>query len=71
MYFKRADQAEWPDFTLLIDAKTGQRRRYSELIKRVEALATALGMPVSEGGLGLGAGDDEFVGIFSENCLVC
>jgi hypothetical protein len=70
MYFKRPDQAEWPDFTSLIDAQTGERRKHSELVKRIENLATALGMPVSQGGLGLRAEDGELVGIFSENCLV-
>lgn len=69
-HFKRPDQAEWPDFTAFIDATTGQRRRYSEYVKRVEDLATALGMSVSEGGLGLRAGEAELVGIFSENCMV-
>ncbi|KAF7768672.1 hypothetical protein Agabi119p4_7915 [Agaricus bisporus var. burnettii] len=68
-HFKRPDQAEWPDFTAFIDATTGQRRRYSEYVKRVEDLATALGTPVSEGGLGLRAGEGELVGIFSENCM--
>ncbi|KXN90934.1 putative 4-coumarate--CoA ligase 1 [Leucoagaricus sp. SymC.cos] len=69
LFFKRPDQAEWPDYTLHIDAKTGRRRKYKEFIKRIEDLATALGAPVSQEGLGLKAEDGEIVGIVSENCM--
>ncbi|KAF5348471.1 hypothetical protein D9756_009591 [Leucocoprinus leucothites] len=69
LFFKRPDQAEWPDYTIHIDPSTGQRRRYKEFVKRVEDLATALGAPVSQGGLGLKAEDGEIIGIVSENCM--
>jgi hypothetical protein len=68
-FFKRPDQAQWPDFTLHIDVKTGQRRRYSEFLKRIEDLATSLATPVSQGGLELEP-EGELVGILSENCMV-
>lgn len=70
LFFKRPDQAQWPDYTLHIDATTGERRKYREFVKRVEDLATALGAPVSQGGLGLSAEDGEIIGIVSENCMV-
>ncbi|KAF9451831.1 acetyl-CoA synthetase-like protein [Macrolepiota fuliginosa MF-IS2] len=66
---KRPDQAEWPDYTLHIDAITGERRKYKEFVKRVDDLATALGAPLSQGGLGLKAEDGEIIGIVSENCM--
>lgn len=68
-FFKRPEQAEWPDFTLHIDARTGQRRRYREFVKRIEDLATSFATPTSRGGLGFKE-EGELVGIFSENCMV-
>ncbi|EKM74390.1 hypothetical protein AGABI1DRAFT_65577 [Agaricus bisporus var. burnettii JB137-S8] len=67
-FFKRPEQAEWPDFTLHIDARTGQRRKYSEFVKRIEDLATSFATPTSRGGLGFKE-EGELVGIFSENCM--
>jgi hypothetical protein len=67
---RRPDQAAWPDFTLHIDTSTGRKQTYHEFMERVYDGATALGTPVSEGGLGLRAEDGEIVGILSENCMV-
>ncbi|KAF9261192.1 acetyl-CoA synthetase-like protein [Marasmius fiardii PR-910] len=79
--FNRPEQKEWKDFTLYIDSITGKTLRYSAYLKRMEDVTTALGAPVSEGGLGLGADGGaetredgtlvrpvkEMVGIMSEN----
>jgi acyl-CoA synthetase (AMP-forming)/AMP-acid ligase II len=66
----RPEMATWPDYTLHIDAITGERRTRREFIRRVEDGATALASPEKYGGLGL-TPKDGFVGIMSENCLVC
>ncbi|TFK27568.1 amp dependent CoA ligase [Coprinopsis marcescibilis] len=64
--FKRPDQAAWPDFTLHIDAVSGQRRKYSEFVAHMNDLATALGAP-SPHGLGFRKEGGEIVGIMMEN----
>ncbi|KAF9459208.1 hypothetical protein BDZ94DRAFT_1268837 [Collybia nuda] len=70
LFFGRPDQAEWPeDFTLHIDVKTGRKRTYREFVQRVRQGATALGTPVSDGGLGLTGGEGEIVGIMSDNSM--
>ncbi|KAF8349611.1 hypothetical protein F5887DRAFT_1235645, partial [Amanita rubescens] len=66
---RRPDQAEWPDFTLHIDAPTGKTRTFHEFAERVQYAATALGAPVSQGGLGLSPENGDIVGIISHNCL--
>lgn len=68
--FHRPEQASWPDYTLHIDSVTGRKRTFSEFLERVYDGATALGAPVSQGGLGLRGEDGEIVGILSENSLV-
>lgn len=66
----RADQASWPgDLTLYIDAKSGRKWTYQEFRERVRAAATALTVPVSEGGLGIQA-KNEVVAIISQNTVV-
>lgn len=71
IFFNRPDQAEWPsDFTLHIDVKSGKKRTYREFVQRVRHGTTALGAPVSEGGLGLKGDDGEIVGIMSDNSMV-
>lgn len=68
LLFHRPDQKQWDlNFTLYIDAVTGEKRSYREFYEFVIDGATALGSPVSEHGLGL---DGEIVGILSENCTV-
>ncbi|KAF8887155.1 hypothetical protein BD779DRAFT_1786298 [Infundibulicybe gibba] len=57
IFFNRPDQAEWPDYTVHIDPATGFRRTRREFIERIRDGATALGAPVSAGGLGLRGGD--------------
>ena len=59
----------WPDFTLHIDAVTGERRQVRDVLERFEHAATALAASPTDGGLGLGAGE-QVVGILSQNCLV-
>ena len=54
------------DYTLQIDGVTGKKRKFREFLDRVADAATALGA----GGLGLTA-EQGFVGLMSENCLVC
>ncbi|KAF8887153.1 hypothetical protein BD779DRAFT_1672909 [Infundibulicybe gibba] len=69
-FFNRPDQAEWPDYTIHIDPVTGFKRTYREFLERVYDGATALGAPVSAGGLGLRGGDGgEMIGIMSENAM--
>lgn len=66
----RPDQVHWPDFTFHVDAKTGEKRTYREFCARVQLGATALGTPVSEGGLGLRGEDGEVIGIIGRNSSV-
>ena len=80
--FNRPDQAEWPDYTLHIDALSGKRVMFHEWVKDMEDLSTAIAGPTSEGCLGLqgwnegeGAevvvpGGKEVIGIMSENSSV-
>jgi len=82
IFFKRPDQAEWPDYTLHIDAMTGKRVMYRDWLRDVEDLSTAFAGPTSEGCMGLqgwnegeGAevvapGRKEIIGIMSENSSV-
>ena len=71
IFLQRPDQAQWPeDFTLHIDARTGKKRTYREFLERVRLGATALGAPLSEGGLGLRGEDGELVGIIGQNSSV-
>ena len=66
----RPELKSWPDFTLHIDAVTGERRQVRDVLERFEHAATALAAFPRDGGLGLGAGK-QVVGILSQNCLVC
>ena len=61
---RRPDQAEWPDFTLHIDARTGKTRTFREFVERIPYAATALG------GLGLSPENGDIIGIMSFNCMV-
>jgi hypothetical protein len=70
LFFDRPDQKEWPDYTVFVDAATGQRRSFREFVERVRDGATALGTDVAQGGLGLRPENGEVVGILSQNCLV-
>ncbi|KAG6810648.1 hypothetical protein H0H92_010911 [Tricholoma furcatifolium] len=67
IFLNRPEQAQWPDYTLHIDAKTGKKRTFRQFKERVRLGSTALGTPVSSGGLGLRAEDGEIVGIMSHN----
>ncbi|KIM41001.1 hypothetical protein M413DRAFT_19093 [Hebeloma cylindrosporum] len=79
IFFKRPDQADWPDYTLHIDAVTGKRVMYRDWVRDVEDLSTAFAGPSSQGCMGLqgwnegeGAevvvpGGKEIIGIMSEN----
>ncbi|KAG6917297.1 hypothetical protein DXG01_003138 [Tephrocybe rancida] len=67
IFFNRPDQADWPDFTLHVDARTGKKRTFRQLKARVQLGATALGAPISDGGLNLRAEDGERIGIMSHN----
>ncbi|GLB38764.1 putative AMP-binding enzyme C-terminal domain [Lyophyllum shimeji] len=69
IFFNRPDQADWPDYTFLIDAKTGKKRGFREFVQRVRAGATALGSPSADGGLGLRGEDGEIVGIIHHNSM--
>jgi hypothetical protein len=71
--FHRADQKDWENYTLHIDAATGRKRTYHEFYERVMDGATALGSPISVKGLGLqgdSGGHLEIVGILGENSMV-
>lgn len=65
----RPELKSWPDFTLHIDAVTGERRQVRDVLERFEHAATALAASPGDGGLGLAAGK-QVVGILSQNCLV-
>ena len=69
----RPELKSWSDFTLHIDAVTGeqiQQRQARAVLERFEHAATALATSPKDGGLGLVSGRREVVGILSENCLV-
>lgn len=69
--WNRPEQAEWPeDFMLYIDGKTGKKRTYQEFRTRVLMAATALGTPVSDGGLGISSESGGMIAIISANSLV-
>ncbi|KAG0706265.1 hypothetical protein DFH29DRAFT_980527 [Suillus ampliporus] len=68
LLFNRPDQKKWPDYTLFVNAATGQRCSFREFVERVRDGATALGADVANGGLGLRPENGEVVGILSENC---
>ncbi|KAG2362835.1 hypothetical protein BDR07DRAFT_1484318 [Suillus spraguei] len=68
LIFNRPDQREWPDYTLFINAATGQRCSFKQFIERVRDGATALGTDVAQGGLGLRPENGELVGILSDSC---
>lgn len=70
-FFKRPDQEQWPDFTLHIDAFTGEKRTYRDFVARVNDLATALGGSTSDGCLGLSPDNGDKIGIMMGNCSVC
>jgi hypothetical protein len=82
IFFKRPDQAEWPNYTVHIDPTTDSRLMYHDYVRNIEDLSTGLAAPLSEGGLGLQgweegvgaeavkAGGKEIVGILSENSSV-
>lgn len=67
--FNAPGQAQLPDHPLYIDALTGRERTWYQFRDLVYDGATAIGTPVSEGGLGLD-GSRDIVGILSHNCLV-
>jgi hypothetical protein len=71
LFFHRPEQADWKDYTVQIDAKTGKRRSFYEFLDRMKLTMTALGTPVEEGGLGFGTQKDgEMIGILSPNSMV-
>jgi hypothetical protein len=72
LFFHRPDQAQWKDYTLLIDPETGTRQTFREFLDRMQLGMTALGASDEDGGLGLGTWkDDEIIGIMSQNSMVC
>jgi hypothetical protein len=67
----RPELKSWPNFTIHIDAVTGEQRQVHGVLERFEHAATALAAPPGDGGLGLVPGKQQVVGILSQNCLVC
>ncbi|KAJ7170952.1 hypothetical protein C8R46DRAFT_948034 [Mycena filopes] len=65
--FGRPDQADWEDYTIQIEERTGRKRTFRELEKRIALGATALG--AKDGGLGLNGNGDEIVGLLGNNSL--
>jgi hypothetical protein len=59
-----------PDHVSHIDIISGRKRTFNEFKELIRDGATALGAPVSQGGLGLSAQNGDMVGIYSHNCLV-
>jgi acyl-CoA synthetase (AMP-forming)/AMP-acid ligase II len=70
IFFKRPEQAQWPDFIVHIDVETEDRIMYREFTARIQDLATGLGAPPHKGGMGLRAESGEVVGIMGENSSV-
>ena len=70
IYFKRPQQAEWPDYVVHVDVETDERVMYRDFTARIQDLATGLGAPLHQGGMGLQAEDGEIVGILAENSSV-
>lgn len=68
--FNRPEQAHWPDYTLHIDALTGQTRSFRQFLERVRDGATAMSADVDQGGLGIRPGNNELVGLLTENSMV-
>ena len=66
----RTDQAEWPDFTLHIDAVTGQSRSFRQFVECVRDGATAMSSDIDSGGLGIRPQSGEIVGVLTENSMV-
>lgn len=59
-----------PDLVVHVDVLRGRKRTRKEFEERVRDAATALGAPVSEGGMGLSGEAGDIVGICSGNCMV-
>ena len=70
IFFKRPDQAEWLDYIVHIDVETEEQISYREFTARIQDLATGLGAPLHQGGMGLRAESGEIVGIIAENSSV-
>ncbi|KAI0260236.1 acetyl-CoA synthetase-like protein [Gloeopeniophorella convolvens] len=65
----RDELKQYPDYTVHIDAVTGERRRLRAVLERIGQAATALSSSKDVGGLGIRAGQSDIVGILSENSL--
>ena len=70
IFFKRPEQVEWPDYVVHVDVETDEQVMYREFTARIQDLATGLGAPLHQGGMGLRAEDGEIVGILAENSSV-
>ena len=71
IFFNRPEQAEWPDYIVHIDVETEEQIMYRDFTMRIKDLATGLGAPLYQGGMGLQAdSDEEIVGIIAENSSV-
>jgi hypothetical protein len=68
--FNQPGQADWPNFTIHIDVKTGEEVMYYDFLERIRDLATGLGASADQGGLGIRAEDKEMIGIMGENSSV-
>ena len=69
-FFNKPSQADLPNFTVHIDAETGEKILYYDFLERIRDLATGLGTSVDQGGLGIRAEDKEMIGILGENSSV-
>ncbi|KAI0699126.1 hypothetical protein BC835DRAFT_1405225 [Cytidiella melzeri] len=58
-----------PDHALYIDIVSGRKRTFYEHKELIRDGATALGAPISQGGLGLSAQGGDMIGIYSHNCM--
>ena len=70
IFFNRPEQTEWPDYVVHIDVETEEQIMYREFTARIQDLATGLGAPRYQGGMGLQAENGEMVGIIAENSSV-
>ncbi|KAF9072347.1 hypothetical protein BDP27DRAFT_1320771 [Rhodocollybia butyracea] len=68
IFFGRADQAQWPEYTIHIDLETDKKRSFKELTERIKDTLAAFHSPLKNGGMEFGTeGSEEMIGIMSEN----
>ena len=68
--FNHPEQAHRPGCILHINALSGQTRSFRQFLERVRDGATAMSADADQGGLGIRPGNNELVGLLTENSMV-